>query len=82
MMRRQKKKLSIIIFRLREKIRQYFHILDEKIFFLKHFFEKLEKIFYSLKRDDLAAHHEVNKCLKISPLFQTIFALSFGHYIE
>ena len=34
-----------------------------------------------LKRDDLAAHLEVNKCLKISPLFQAIFALSFRHYI-
>ena len=35
-----------------------------------------------LKRDDLSAHLEVNKCLNISPLFQTSFALLFGHYIE
>ena len=35
-----------------------------------------------LKRDDLAAYLEVNKCLNKSPLFQTIFALSFKHYID
>ena len=35
-----------------------------------------------LKRDDLSAHLEVNKCLNISPLFQTSFALLFDHYIE
>ena len=37
-----------------------------------------------LKRDDLAAYLEVNKCkcLNISQLFQTIFAFSFEHYIE
>ena len=35
-----------------------------------------------LKRDDLSAHLEVNKCLNISPLLQTIFALLFEHYIE
>ena len=34
---------------------------------------------HSLKRDDLAAHHEVNKWLKISQSFQTIFVLSFKH---
>ena len=37
---------------------------------------------HSVKWDDLAAHLEVDKCLRISPLFQTIFAISFGQYIE
>ena len=32
---------------------------------------------HSLKRDGLAAHLEVDKFLKISPLFQTIFVLSY-----
>ena len=44
--------------------------------------KKVIKWMHLLKRDDLSAHLEVNKCLNISPLFQTIFALLFGHYIE
>ena len=39
-------------------------------------------IYHLLKRDDLSAHLEVKKCLNISPLFQTIFTIFFGHYIE
>ena len=35
-----------------------------------------------LKRNDLLAHLKVNKCLNISSLFRTIFALLFGHYIR
>ena len=37
---------------------------------------------HSLKRDDLAAHLEIDKCFKISPLFKTIFALSFENYVK
>ena len=37
---------------------------------------------HSLKRNDLAAHLEMDKCFTISQFFQAIFALSFENYIE
>ena len=42
----------------------------------------LGSLLHSLKSKNLAAHLEVDKCLNIFPIFQTILALSFGHYIK
>ena len=61
--------------------RKYWKVSRAYFNFLKFFCGFTFKL-HLLKRDDLSAYLEVNKFLSISPLFQTSFALLFGHYIE